>query len=347
MTSLSALFGSPPESGDDREQDGDKLLNLYWNRAELKKAFATLRDEKHDLAGRLKEQEGRAARVQQKLDHLENLLLDPEWVYNVVTHFQLLGLHRRCSKRLARFAEELKQKREKKLHSQRIEEWNEQRDLEATAIEAEIGSRRLAVQSIELELDTMRERLDSMNGVVRIFRKRKLQADVDELARALEAARAREQALLERYDSIQNRQPPDAEGLDIATKRMINFMIIAFAQHLYLDFRDDDLAPLARDAADKSVGAINFGGKDECDAILARVGRKLRDWDDAAIFADTLRQRARLIAEKALFANPDDAVPRPGTVATVFEIEPSGRVCEEKVDLLGRNFWNLDRVLSR
>ena len=58
------------------QEDSEKLLELYWNRAELKKAFTDLRTEKFRLQALIKEQEGATARFEQKLNHLEQLLLD-------------------------------------------------------------------------------------------------------------------------------------------------------------------------------------------------------------------------------------------------------------------------------
>ena len=69
MSSLTAIFGNSEE----KTEDSDKLLELYWNRAELKKEFADMRKEQYRLQDRIKEQEGRAARLQQKLKHLEGL----------------------------------------------------------------------------------------------------------------------------------------------------------------------------------------------------------------------------------------------------------------------------------
>ena len=68
MSSLTAIFGSSPEKP---EEESEKLLNLYWNRAELKKEFARLREEQYQLKDRIKQHEGAVIRVQQKLDHLK------------------------------------------------------------------------------------------------------------------------------------------------------------------------------------------------------------------------------------------------------------------------------------
>lgn len=347
MTGLIALFGNSPDSEEDSEPQSDKLLNLYWNRAELKKEYAGIREENYRLQDRIKEQQGAAARLQQKLDHLENLLLDPDWVYSVVVYYQLRSLNLRCRHRLAKFAEELKQQREKKQQSQLLDDWNEQRQLEAQAIESEIGSQRMQVQLLEDQLQAEQHRLATMNSIVKFFRRRSMMAELDELSARIHQGQEDERSLLARYDEIQHREPPDTQGLNIATKRMINFMILAFAQHLYLHFRDDNLAALAKEAGDKSVGAANYGGKGASDQILACAAKRLESLENASNIADALRRRARLIAEKALFPSDNDAVPSSRTVATVYEITPSGKVLEESIDLLGENYWNIANVISR
>jgi len=112
VTNLTGLFKTEPEE----TRDNDKLVDLFRNRAELKKEFAALRDEKYQLQDRIKEHEGATARAQQQLDHLENLLSDREWVHSVVAFYQLRRLAAKCSAKLSKFAEQLKQQREQRAH---------------------------------------------------------------------------------------------------------------------------------------------------------------------------------------------------------------------------------------
>ena len=72
-----------------------------------------------------------------------------------------------------------------------------------------------------------------------------------------------------------------------------------------------------------------------------------KDDDKATEFADILQQRAKLIAEKAVFRNDDDAVPVSGTVSTVFGISDKGVIKTTDANLLGENYWNLAAILSR
>ena len=344
MTTLNAIFSNTRE----KPAESEKLLNLYWNRAELKKEFARLREEQFQLQESVKRQEGVAARMQQKLEHLENLLLDPDWVYSVVTFFQFRRLNLHCTNKLARFAEQLKQQREKKQHSHRLVEWNEDRKREAATVEREIGERRLKLQLLKDQLQAERSHLLSMNSLLRIFRRRSVMSRLDKLATEINATHQQEVELLRQFEEIRHRPPPDVDGLDIRSKRQINFTILAYAQQLYLHFTDgDDLAGMSKEANEKSAGSINYGRKDECEYLLERMQKRLKSFEQSSEFPDVLRRRATLIAGQARFRSDADSVPIAQTVAKLHIIEANGLVQERHANLLGDNYWELSNALSQ
>jgi hypothetical protein len=343
LTSLTAIFGSSQEESGDSE----KLLELYWNRAELKKEFARLRDETFELKDQIKTKEGAAARLQQKLDHLENLLLDPEWVYNVMIYYQLRALNQRCVNRVARFAEQLKQQREKRQHAKLLQAWNGERKGQAHSIKKQIGEQRMHMQVLEDQLQAERHRLSSMHGFLRFFRKRSITKMLDNIAEQMAVAQARESELLAELSEIQAREAPDTQGLDIAAKRSINFMILSYAQQLYLHFAEDNLAAFSKESGDKSIGAIKYGSKQDCDFLLQRVIKRGDSLQNASEFADILQHRARLLSEDAKFKGTDDAVPIVASVSTLFDIDENAAISRGDADLLGENYWGLQQVMSR
>ncbi|MGI9249420.1 MAG: hypothetical protein ACR2QI_10415 [Woeseiaceae bacterium] len=327
--------------------ESDKLVDLFRNRSELKKEFAALRNEKYQLQDRIKQHQGATARVQQQLEHLENLLFDSEWVYNVVAFYQLRRLARHCTNQLDRFAEQLKLQREQRVQSRVLVSWNERRKQKADHVENRISEHRLALQLLEDQLQSERHKLMTMNGVVRLFRGRSLTAKVDNIAKRIESGQHKETEFLQELDAVQKLDPPENPGLDIAAKRSINFMILSYAQQLYLHYEEHDLVGLAKEATEKSVGAIRYGGKQECDCILRRLERRKVEAEQEGDLAEVLKKRAKLIAEQALFRNDDDAVPVPGTVATVFDIDPNGVVQKIDANLIGDNYFAIAKVLSR
>lgn len=343
MSSLAAIFGNSP----DKSQDSEKLLDLYWNRAALKKKFAGMRKEQFRLQDKIKQQEGNAGRLQQKLNHLEELLVDPDLAHNVIVFYQLRGLALRCEQKLTKFAEQLKQQREQKQHECLLVSWNEERRREASGLERQISDVHDTVHQLEDQLQAERRRLDSMSGFLKIFRRRSVTAILSDLDERIAVAQQEEENLLRQVEEIQNREPPDNEGLDIPTKRSINLMIIAFAQDLFLAFSDAALAAMAKEANDKGVGAINYGTRNECDQLLVQIYALIETMEQASDFAESLQQRSKLLAEHADFTNDTDVVPVARTVATIYNIAANGLVKENETNILGENWWGISRVLSR
>jgi len=343
LASLTTIFKN--DATDPHE--ADKLVDLFRNRVELKKEFAALRNEKYQLQDRIKHHQGATARVQQQLLHLENLLLDPVWVHNVVAFYQLRALAEHCRKQLIRFSEQLKQQREQRVHNRALVSWNEQKQRKSGEIENRIGEHRMALQLLEDRLQSERHKLMTMNGFSKLLRGHSVSAQVSDIETRIEAAHRQEHEFLEELDANNKLDPPDHQGLDIETKRSINFMILAFAQRLYLHFEAYNIVELAKEASEKSVGAINYGSKGDCDAILERLAELKNAEDGETDLAEVLRQRAKLIAEQARFRGDDDAVPVPGTVSTVFAINANGVVERQDANILGNNYFGIAKVLSR
>ena len=343
LSSLTAIFGSSEEKG----QDSDKLMDLYWNRAELKKEFAEMRKEQFRLKDLVKTREGATARLQQRLDHLEELLVDPKVAHNVLVYYQLRGLGHKCERKLARFAEQLKQQREQKRHDSLVSDWQNSLGDEAKQINLELLEKRDSFLQLEDHLQAEQRRLTSMSGFVRLFRGRSVMKLIDGIAEQIESAAQDEQKIIATLEEIKGRQPPDQQGLDVSAKRSINLMILAFAQQLYAHFDDAGVAGLIREATEKSVGAINYGTRHECEQLLNEVTKSVASMEQSTDYAGVLKMRVKLLNQIAIFSGDADAVPVSGSVATVFRIDEDGMVHESQVNLLSENYWGMAKILSR
>jgi hypothetical protein len=167
------------------------------------------------------------------------------------------------------------------------------------------------------------------------------------LARQVERAQLDDQMLAEGVDEIRSRKPPDAQGLDIPTKRSINLMILAFTQQMYVRFSNNDLAELIREAGEKSVGAINYGDSRDCQQLLQRMHSCVDKMEQDTDFAGILQRRAKLIGERAKYQSATEAVAIPASVAILFKIDASGKVGESELNLLGANYWGINKILCR
>jgi hypothetical protein len=340
---LAALFGNSEE----KPQDSEKLMDLYWNRAELKKSFANQRKEQYKLQDQIKREEGKGARLQQKLDHLEDLLLDPQWVYNVVVFYQLRNLALSCERNLARFAEQLKLQREQKQHEEMMAEWKAKLEEERAQVEELLLNHRNHTQQLEDQLAAEQQTLDAMGIFAKIFKGRTIKSGIKQLEQQMEVARAEEEAMLADLGAISERSEPENQGLDTASKRSINLMVLAFAQELYLNFEDNDFATLVKEASEKSAGSVNYGNKYECAQIMERIEKHMEIMEQNRDFADVLRKRATLLGKKAEFRNKSDVVPITASADTVFDIGEDDSVKERQISILGENYWGIAKVLSR
>ena len=82
---------------DGAPDEDHRVLALFRNRAELKKAYGGLQDEVYRLKDLIKQQEGATQRVQEMLGALEVRLGAPETAYPALVFYQL----RACGSRAA------------------------------------------------------------------------------------------------------------------------------------------------------------------------------------------------------------------------------------------------------
>jgi len=85
-------FFKLPFRQDEPEHEDGRVLALFRNRAELKKAYGELQDEIYRLKDRIKQQEGATQRVQEMLNALELRLGIPDSAYPALVFYQLRKL---------------------------------------------------------------------------------------------------------------------------------------------------------------------------------------------------------------------------------------------------------------
>jgi hypothetical protein len=203
------------------------------------------------------------------------------------------------------------------------------------------------MQQVAEQERVLQQQLESMGFFSKLFKSRSVNAEIRKLNQDIVLSQSDEQALIDDLEVISKRDPPETQGLEIASKRSINLMIIAFAQQLYLQFSDATFAVLVKESMAKSAGGVSYGNQQECRTLLEHIRNRTEKLEQTTDHALLLQKRAKLIGEKAVFSNDEDVVPVPESVRTVFDIADSGRVLETDVAILGEDFWGISRFLSR
>ncbi|HVC30492.1 MAG TPA: hypothetical protein VND24_04835, partial [Steroidobacteraceae bacterium] len=149
-----------------REETPDedrRVLALFRNRAELKKAYGELQEEIYRLKDRIKQQEGATQRVQEMLSALETRLGVTETAFPALAFYQLRRLWQTGRELLQRFVAELAAQQEERERRQHLLEHNRRQFAKRQAAEQRLrDAQRLAAQEAArlADLEARRARLE-------------------------------------------------------------------------------------------------------------------------------------------------------------------------------------------
>ena len=146
----------------DAHPEDHRVLALFRNRAELKKAYGELQEEIYRLKDRIKQQEGATQRVQEMLGTLETRLAGPESGYPALVFYQLRRFWQSGRELIEQFVADLARQQEERERRAHLAEHNRRRFARRQAVEAELRRRRrlrLKARTQLAELQQQRARL--------------------------------------------------------------------------------------------------------------------------------------------------------------------------------------------
>ena len=329
-------LGSRP---DPLEQE--RLLKLFWNRAELKKELQGLDDQLHDLRAKLKQQENGSSRLQQQLDQLEVLLGNPARGPDALVHFGLRALWRACRERLEQFSAELKRQKQDRQRRQQLAEFQQDRSERLQLADQRLRQAEEVADAERLRLREREERLARLGSFWHYFRRRGLTAELDaQRQRCIEAERQLAD-MREAHRTIEKEPWPEFPGLTIEGRRAVNLAVIAYAQALYARLAVSSLAMQARLASNRSVESARYGNPETCLARLAEIDVALAQLHEPESITAEIRQRGDRIAGAATWRSPTETVPQPSS------LPPAAVGGVPAANVLVEDYWDVYKVLLR
>ncbi|MGD8340034.1 MAG: hypothetical protein PVH89_04595 [Gammaproteobacteria bacterium] len=329
----------------------ESLLELYWNRAGVKRELVSLKREHFELLEKLEQHEGAIMRAESQLEGLERLLTDPMAAANAMVYFQLRHMWRVCALKVQQFSKELRMQREKRERLQLHNTVLAKRNRRLEAIEGkldQLGQKRK--HAIE-ECLRLEKRLERMNFFTRLFA-------APSLRNRIQGSKQNRTALEERIEEfndvvakIRGEPLPEPDGLSLESRRLINVATIALAQHLVVHFSADGLASQARKATKCSVADMKFGERRVCDQLVERIRHRIEALNRQKNLADLVKRRADALVEKVGYRYESDATPMREGLAEIPLSADSDEVEELsnpplKVNVLEDDYWDLEQVLS-
>jgi DNA repair exonuclease SbcCD ATPase subunit len=330
-----------PSIGKPDAAEQERLLKLFWNRAELKKELQSLDDQLHNLRNKLKQQENANTRLQQQLEQLEVLLGNPERGLDGLVHFGLKALWRACREQLEKFAADLKRERQDAERKLQLAEFQHDRSERLKVAEERL---RQAQEVADAENGRLAER-EKEAGRLRMFwhyfRRRALAAEILEQRARCAAAGRQLDDMREANRTIEKEAWPEFPGLSIDGRRHVNLAVIAYAQHLFARLAVSGLAMDARLANNRSVESARHGNLDACLARLREIAQALALVNAQDGLVAEIKKRGEKLAATATWRNASETVPQPAS------LPPAGTGGVPDANVLVDDYWDVYKVLLR
>ena len=319
----------------------ERLLKLFWNRAELKKELQALDDQLHGLRNKLKQQENANARLQQQIEQLEVLLGDPGRGRDALTHFGLKALWRACREQLDQFAADLKRQKQDRQRKQQLAEFQQDRSERLKVADERLRQAEEVADAERERLKQRNERMVKLTGFWNYFRRRELAAEIIAQRQRCVVAERQLADMREAHRTIEKEPWPEFPGLTIDGRRAVNLAVIAYAQALYARLAAPGLATDARLANNRSVESAKHGSLESCLARLQQIEEALalvRSQDGVMV---DIKQRTGRMAAVVTWRSPTETVPQPAS------LPPAAGAGVPDANVLVEDYWDVYKILLR
>ncbi len=332
------------------ESEEERLLRLFRNRAELKKAFSDLQKALRLAEERLASQEAATRRAEERFQAIEELLAQPGTGYTALVYFQLRALWRSCHDQLQALADDLRGRHEDRQRREELMRFNQEKQRQLAALDQQLAQARDEVEERLAKRNTARGELDAAQGLFAYFRRRPLSELLQQRQGELETARLRLAELQDRRVGVNAEPWPEFAGLDNTAKREINVTVIAAAQELYLHFSTDDLARRARDANVNAIQEMRYGSEDECKILIGKIRHAVGTLGSGRPRPVDIETRAKALRKEVQFRSDRETVPMASSVARIdlplhrSEGRVEGRSVRRipiEVNVLADEYWDI------
>jgi hypothetical protein len=329
----------------------DRVLTLFRNRAELKKAYGTLEDEIYRLKDRIKQQEGATQRVQEMLNALETRLGMSDTGYPALVFYQLRRLWQSGRELIEQFVADLVRQQDERERRQHLAEHNRRQFSRRQAVEKQLRSAEsTAAEEANrvAELEAERARLTRF---WHYFKRRALEHRITEAVATAVAANATLTEARAAAEAVDQEAIPEFPGLTVETRRAINLAALAYAEMLCLRLVKTQLVKLAREATQRREVTDDYGSQSECEALMREIESARGLIQGRGNIAQEITSRTERLKQVARYRGPTDTSPTAESLAfsegDVLSNEPLGATAARMPNVLAEDTWDLFRILLR
>lgn len=330
------MLGMPEPKPDDQ-----RVLELFRNRSELKKAYSELQDEIHALKDRLKQQEGVTARVQEMLQDLEGKLQAPETAYPTLVFYSLKRLWNAGNALLAKFADELHRQQLEKESKAYLVESNRRRFEKRRVLDAALQQANSDCADAEQRLAVLEAKRISLAKPWHYFKRKDLEERIAVAHAAVRAARGDMEPAQQELAKFEQQSQEPFPGISLDAKRAINAALIAFAELLCARLAKTPLVGLAKTASLKRSSTDTYGTRPDCEALIEDVSRAMAIIGQCTPAGAEFKARAEQLRQSARYCAADDCTPVGESVART----PAKSAAIPNI--IADDTWDIFKVLLR
>jgi hypothetical protein len=329
--------------------EDERLLQLFWNRAELKKELTRLQDERLKLLEQIRNQETATARAKEHVQVLEEYLGNPEIAVHALVYFQLRAVWRTAGARLGRFAEQLRQQQTDREQRRQVIEFDQTRRRELADFDRRIHDARSRADMLEAQIKLMEAKLAAMRGFWNYFRRRRLAEETETERAQWDQAATLVTDLSDDRTNLEETPPPEFPGISVDGRRVVNTALIAYAQQLVTALAAGGLAMLAKETTSKRLFDVRYGSPTDCARLMTLLRDGLAMLKDESENLAGLKERTDAVRATASYRSDADTVPLTDSIGTlplptapVSGLETANRA---GVNVLVDDYWDLYQSL--
>src|SRR5262245_35771766 len=204
-----------PFRQEESAEDDGRVMALFRNRAELKKAHGELQEEIYRLKDRIKQQEGATLRVQEMLSALEQRLGAQESGYPALVFYQLRCLWQQGRELIEQFVADLAKQLEERERRAHFAEHNRKQFTRRQAVDSQLRGAETDLVEANERLAGLQAQRARLTRFWHYFKRRQLDERINAARSASAAVDARLNEACAAVEELDKEAAPEFTGLSV------------------------------------------------------------------------------------------------------------------------------------
>ena len=338
---------------DGSPDDDRRVLALFRNRAELKKAYGGLQEETFRLKDLIKQQEAATQRVQEMLNTLEGRLGAAESAYPALVFYQLRRLWQSGRELITQFVADLLRQQEERERRAHLAQHNRRQFARRQAAESQLRAAEALHTQVTAQLAAVQAQRAQLTRFWHYFKRRTLERRVAGAEAAVASAGVSVAQAQLGLEEIAREATPEFQELSLPARRAINLAAIAYAEVLCLRLTQlkTPMLTLAREATARRETPDDYGSPRECVLLMGQIARAHRLLGARAGVAEEIKVRCERLQRVARYRGAADSSPAANSLAfsegDLLVAAALGADVARLPNVLAEDIWDLFRILLR